>query len=503
MSMAYCQYLRKILASESLVPYETFSHPVAGIIAVTSRSQKPLETLRKIYAETRSEGKTFPDWVGTEYLRYYLLIHDEDTDDIIKTTALFDLMKRHFGLHCHLLRLRSTQCVESDDDSVAVAPCKWAPPEEDLSRVRSQGASHSAFSYNNLTRTALSDFTLQKNFIFDSDASAIRNFVRELVTQSVVPFMESRILTWNDQVASRRRGLSGRFMSLSKRWTGLGSTKSTTSSSAANTGSSASNFDFQRGLYAPETPEAIIRQLADYAFMLRDWKLAHTTYDFVRTDFSSDKAWTYYASAAEMAAIAFLLLPPNLSPRPRSESVQQLLDTAVYSYLTRCSMPSSVIRAILLGIELLKVKGLGSSNDAARWGTRLLSLGILTPLAQALVANRVSDCYREGSVIESSIRGPCQRRAAFWSVLAAEAWTRVGKFRYAQDQLDIARPVFKAKQMLPFISMQPFWFSLAQNIEKSLSDRSSQGDDDCIDVQSSDSVEQLSGLQLSRSTRTE
>lgn len=144
-SMAYCQYLRKLLASESLVPHETFSHPVAGIIAVSSRSQKPLETLRNIYANTRSEGKTFPDWVGAEYLRYYLLVHDDDTDDIMKSTALFDLMKRHFGLHCHMLRLRSTQCVESDDDSVAVAPCKWAPPEEDISHVKSQGASHSAF----------------------------------------------------------------------------------------------------------------------------------------------------------------------------------------------------------------------------------------------------------------------------------------------------------------------------------------------------------------------
>ncbi|KAL9038408.1 MAG: hypothetical protein Q9214_005292 [Letrouitia sp. 1 TL-2023] len=166
-SMAYCQYLRKLLASESLVPYETFSHPVAGIIAVSSRSQKPLETLRNIYADTRNEGKTFPDWVGTEYLRYYLLVHDEDTDDIIKSTALFDLMKRHFGLHCHLLRLRSTQCVESDDDSIAVAPCKWAPPEEDLSHVRSQGASHSAFFlqesnlYSTLRFSAAEDFHLR------------------------------------------------------------------------------------------------------------------------------------------------------------------------------------------------------------------------------------------------------------------------------------------------------------------------------------------------------
>ena len=141
-SRAYLLYLRKLLASELQVPYETFSQPVACLIAVSSRNKKPLETLRNLYAATRSEGDVYPEWVGVEYLRYYVLVHDEDQDDIVKSTALFDLMKRHFGLHCHLLRLRSAQCVESDDDSSPVPSSEWLTPEEDLSQIEVQGKLH-------------------------------------------------------------------------------------------------------------------------------------------------------------------------------------------------------------------------------------------------------------------------------------------------------------------------------------------------------------------------
>jgi hypothetical protein len=59
-------------------------------------------------------------------------VHDEDRDDISESTKLYDQMKRHFGLHCHLLRLRSNQCVVTDDDSVQVPECEWLSPSERL-----------------------------------------------------------------------------------------------------------------------------------------------------------------------------------------------------------------------------------------------------------------------------------------------------------------------------------------------------------------------------------
>lgn len=126
-------FLRQLLSSTLPAPHETFSHPVASVIAISSRNTAPLETLRQLYAESSTGASRLPDWVNQEYLRYYVLVHDEERDDITESTKLYDQMKRHFGLHCHLLRLRSSQCVVTDDGSVQVPTCEWLSPLEHLS----------------------------------------------------------------------------------------------------------------------------------------------------------------------------------------------------------------------------------------------------------------------------------------------------------------------------------------------------------------------------------
>lgn len=146
LSPLYPMYLRKLLSSTSIVPYETFSHPVACLIAVSSRHPAPIEALRQLYTNSGHGSKTIPAWMGTEYLRYYVLIHDEENDDITKSTALFDLMKRHFGLHCHLLRLRRSQCVLSDDDNTRVPSCEWLSAEEEVEMFSTRGRLDCIFS---------------------------------------------------------------------------------------------------------------------------------------------------------------------------------------------------------------------------------------------------------------------------------------------------------------------------------------------------------------------
>ena len=131
--------LRQILSATPATAHETFGHPVASVIAISSRNTAPLETLRQLYAESSSGDKRLPDWVNQEYLRYYVLVHDEERDDITESTKLYDQMKRHFGLHCHLLRLRSSQCVVTDDDSVQVPVCEWLSPQEHLSGAGEAG----------------------------------------------------------------------------------------------------------------------------------------------------------------------------------------------------------------------------------------------------------------------------------------------------------------------------------------------------------------------------
>jgi hypothetical protein len=421
----YSLYLRRLLCGMPIASHETFSHPVACVIAISSRNEAPIEELRNLYSESNQGSKKLPPWVDNDYLRYYILVHDEENDDITRSMGLFEQMKRHLGLHCHLLRLRCSKSAETDDDSIPLPCSDGMSAEEELARIhKSEDAE---------------DFEDPTQYIFESDATAIRTFVREMVTQSIVPTMERHMSIWNDQVASRRRGIAGRFMNLSRKWTGFGST------SRASTGGSLNSKDSydHSGYYRADTAEAIMRKLADFAFMLRDWKLAYSTYDFLRSDFSESKAWKYHAAANEMAAISLLISPQSMTPKTRADSVNQLLESAFYSYGTRCGAPFGATRCLLLGLELLRARGGAHVDDASRWGLRLLESRILGPVGDALLQERLSVCYSSKLGIGSWGWGTRNRKAAIWSVLAAQAWNRQGKYLPAQRCLSECHKIYE------------------------------------------------------------
>lgn len=305
------------------------------------------------------------------------------------------------------------------------------------------------------------DVELSEKYVLESDSTAIQSFLREMVTQSIVPYMESRVMTWNDQVASRRRGISGRFMSLSKRWTGFGTAKSTTPGLGGVSNPSGSNYNYQQGFYPPKTFESTMRQLGDYAFMLRDWELAYNTYDLLRADFGHDKAWNYHAAANEMAALASLLTPHAINSKSRSESLDQMLETAAYSYLTRCSMPFNVNRCLTIAIELLKNCGPIAADDASRWGEKLLEFGVLTPSAQALTTERIAECYMSRTRAHLTVAGTRKRQAALWNVLASDSWLRLDRPDHARVRLREASALYgldgQDRTGLPFPSMHALW----------------------------------------------
>jgi hypothetical protein len=416
----YTLYLRRLLSGIPMAPHETFSHPVACVIAISSRNTSPIETLRKLYDESSHGERRLPLWVSNEYLRYYVLIHDEDRDDIAKSMTLFEQMKRHFGLHCHLLRLRSNECVATDDDSIQHPRCEWVAAPEEIAEIQA--------------REMQEDVEDPYPFMYESDVTAIKTFVREMVTQSVVPSMERCVSTWNDQVASRRRGISGRFVNLSKKWTAFGSSSRSSSSNGVASGNS--NYDALQGFYRPDAPEAVMRKLADYAFMLRDWKLAQSTYEILRSDFNSDKAWKYHAAANEMAAISTLLIPATISSKVRSETIDQMLEMASYSYITRCGTAYGALRCLALGMELLRLRGGSATDDAARWGSKLLEYKVVGVVGDALVKERIAACYASKKGAGSGLWGGRTRKSALWSGQAADAWLTLGKPQQSKQRLD-------------------------------------------------------------------
>ncbi|TAQ86975.1 hypothetical protein B7494_g4708 [Chlorociboria aeruginascens] len=452
-SRFYTLYLRRLLSGIPLTPHETFSHPVACIIAISSRNTSPIEALRRLYDESSYGEKRLPLWVNNEYLRYYVLVHDEERDDISKSITLFEQMKRHFGLHCHLLRLRSSRCVVTDDDAVQLPQCDWMAAAEESALIQ--------------LRENEEDGEDSSPYIYESDTTAIKTFIREMVTQSVIPSMERCVSTWNDQVASRRRGIGGRIMNLSKKWAGFGSSSRNSSTNGLGA-SSNTNYDALQGFYRPDAPEAIMRKLADYAFMLRDWKLAQSTYDLLRSDFSNDKAWRYHAAANEMAAISMLLIPAALSSRTRAETIDQMLETSSYSYITRCRASYGAARSLMLGMELLKVRGGSATDDAARWGARLLEYKVVGDIGDALIKERVAACYSSKKGAGSGLWGARTRKSAWWSIQATDTWLILGKGQQAKLRWDEANNKYATLPAQDSISHFSAAFEFMQGIERDL-----------------------------------
>ncbi|KAK9373143.1 ER-golgi trafficking TRAPP I complex 85 kDa subunit-domain-containing protein [Lipomyces chichibuensis] len=411
----YYKFLQRLLASPPVSAHESFSHPVAGIIAISSRNPQPIETLSSLYKA--GNDAAVPSYMSKDYLRYYVLVHDEDHSDLERSIALFERMKRHFGIHCHMVRLRSIKADLSSSEPIALLPpSQWISAAEEIELLKASPEK-------------------AERYIFESDMQNMRSFAHELVVKSLVPFMERCVATWNDQIAASRRGLTGRFFSASRRL--LGSNNRGLGSGAAH-GAASGNYDPITGSYGFMTAESQMRKLADYAFMLRDWKLAHSTYDLLRKDFLNDKAWKYHAGSQEMAAASLILSGTPLSSKTRADTLEPLLDSATYSYISRCSQPTYALRTILISSELLRSRGGGAADDAARWLMKAISEKLMGNLAHALIIERVSACYSIRKGVGSQGWGNRRRKAAFWQLVAAKEWVSLDKKQHARLCLDEA-----------------------------------------------------------------
>jgi hypothetical protein len=235
-------------------------------------------------------------------------------------------------------------------------------------------------------------------------------------------------------------------------------------------GSSNSNYDSLQGFYRPDSPEALMRKLADYSFMLRDWKLALSTYDVLRTDFNNDKAWRHYAGAAEMAALSALMSTGPLSSKTRTENIDGWIEAASYSYTDRqrSAAPYYALRTLALSLELLRLRGSSAADDAARWAARILETHLVGQIGNALFTERVAACYSIRGGVGHYNLGSRRRKAAFWAVMAAETWYRQDKAMQAEKCLETALRLHGTRTenatKLPFPQMQAFIDDLRQSI---------------------------------------
>lgn len=293
----------------SFSEHEAFDHPVACLLVVSSKDEQPINRFVDLFNTEQlplllNEGAMDP-----KMLKHYLLLHDNHDRTLESTaTGILAEMRSKFGSSdCGLLCINSSP---SGDGELKDNP--WL---------------------NIKSRTSVSQEI--GSLLNIDDIIEIKEFMQELSSKHIIPYMEQKIRFLNQQVSATRKGFRNQIKNL---WWRKGKEDAPETASGQ--------------MYTFSSTESQIRVLADYAFILRDYELALSNYRLLSTDYKLDKSWKHYAGVQEMMGLAYFMLDQS-----RKDS-EYCMETAFNTYLKLVPLGQrNATRCGLWWAEMLKARG--------------------------------------------------------------------------------------------------------------------------------------------------
>ncbi|KAG8986225.1 hypothetical protein FRB93_005483 [Tulasnella sp. JGI-2019a] len=369
---------------------EGWNHPVAVILATTTLAPNPLQAVTNLH----SRHVDLPSWVDPNILRYTLIIHPLSRSTLSgdEANALMNATKKQFGLHCHLLTLKMNK---PNTPKLLASPPPQLPPRTLLPSTPGPAVAQPLHD-------AHLDVQLNTLNLSDEDTVSTTRFMRELVNQSLIPWMERSVLEWNETYSSSRR-LPSRLFSSTRRLFGS-SAPSAASSSAPSTptsphGNGSNPFS--------NHPEALSqhRRLAEFSTFLGDVKFAVPLWETIRKEGKggSDVLPMLLAPSLTLEAHAAYALAPVTTGAAlggkEGVSVGAAAQLRALAYAIRWER--AVQDILSLGGEKWLVWAAGSTEEA--------------PMA-LLIAQAASMSLRKGAF----------RISAMWYIFAANRMERSG-----------------------------------------------------------------------------
>ncbi|KAL1105101.1 hypothetical protein V6Z11_D04G111100 [Gossypium hirsutum] len=234
-------------------------------------------------------------------------------------------------------------------------------------------------------------------FLKLDDLNEIKNLMQELSSKHIIPYMEQKIRLLNQQVSSTRKGFRNQFKNL---WWRKGKEDA---------------LDTTNGpVYTFSSIESQIRVLGDYAFMLRDYELAVSSYRLISTDYKLDKAWKRYAGVQEMIGLTYFMLDQS-----RKEA-EYCMENAFNTYLKLGSaVQQNATRCGLWWIEMLKTRN--QIKEAATVYFRICGEDLLH---SAVMLEQASFCYLLS-------KPPMLHKYGFHLVLSGDHYKKCDQIKHA------------------------------------------------------------------------
>ncbi|TEB39007.1 hypothetical protein FA13DRAFT_1724958 [Coprinellus micaceus] len=406
---------------------EGWNHPISAILAVSTAAPNPLQAIMALY----NRSLQFPPWVDSNVLRYILIVHPQNThfsDE--EATALFNAVKKQYGLHCYLLPLTLPSPPPVPIPVPAIVPRLPPLSEPESPEVYRRGPPPTPVTPNNPNGITDALNTLRME---EKDIQQTARFTREFLVMSLIPWMEKCVVEWNEAYSSTRR-LPSRLFSSTRRLFGSPSPSPAPGHSVSASVSSLPGRSMTAPVNGPLGPPSQHRRLAEFATILGDFKLAASVWESLRKESKGGSD----------------ILPLLLSPSPALQLHASNALVALHPLATDLP-PTAQLRALLYaarweaGIDPRDF--LHYSMEGERWLVWAAGNAEEAPAALLLAQ----------AALLSSIRTKAYRRAAYWYVTAAN---RLEKCGIKPLTIYFLRKAHELYQIRPSKELSPsFWDS--------------------------------------------
>ncbi|CAF4134837.1 unnamed protein product [Rotaria socialis] len=433
--------------------HEYLKNYLACVMVVSTSHLDPMDAFSKLVQQQSLQQQQspakLPKWFMPNIYKYFILLHDVTEGEESKAVSVFGDLKQQYGAgNCHLLQINSKRAgqTSSDINEAMNMPDPWrlyvkqsSSSNQKQSQTLSNKDSSLSDSLSNLTdlidqelnlttsishplgsfNTSISDLPATIDEGYDgsstgnistvihgacltlSDHDRIHVFMHEFVTKGLLPWVETNLKTFNEQITSRR-GIK-KIFSMPKNFFGGGST-SASKNQPSTTSTNLSN----------DSMEVVFRRAADLAFLFQHYELAYTNYHAAKRDLSRDQAPTFYAGVLEMCCITNFM---QESATSRTYPAQYM-DDAIELYTVTCRLPIFATRCALVSTEILKAR---ESYDAAVQQFLKLSQED-SDLRGALFLEQAAHCFL-------NYRPSYIRKYAFYMVIAGHRFLKAGQVR--------------------------------------------------------------------------
>ncbi|CAI5757208.1 unnamed protein product [Candida verbasci] len=313
----------KIITSNYILAFDTFNHPIAQIFII-DKNKDSIEDLRKMIVEFRNFNH-FPKYFQIDDLMIHVFILSTDGDD-----NLFEFqneIKLKLNVNSTILPI-----IFRNDDLLEVT-IENSTLESDVQRMSMHNCSKSFKISNTIDQI-------------------LRIKINEFVLKWLLPHMQQQIRIWDDQILQPKKSITNKFLNFKKIFNNDTTTQIT------------NEFNHVENYYYKSSSQQILRKLADWSLILRDFKYSYSIYDLIKKDYSSDKAWIYVSSTQEMCIISLLLAQTqqlqnlqtpdkNTLRKIRHDITEPYMDNLSYTYKSRFNLKTFNLRSLIIVSELL------------------------------------------------------------------------------------------------------------------------------------------------------